>query len=119
MVVIDEIKNLWKAISWPVKGFMLFVLACVIVGAMIWWGAPVRNSDVKDMNAIKDAIEQVDSSKVTFIKITESVNDVRKDGKMITCQPVFYKVEKDSVQKVIFVKTKKGFMKYHFDSLMK
>lgn len=94
----------------PIFIFGIIIVLFVVVTSLIYWGKPLGSSDVME---IKEAIEEVDSDKVsniTFGPLSELDS--------IDCQSVYY-ISGDSLRKQKIIKLKKGFLKYKFDGFVK
>ncbi len=110
---------LMDKISYVYKLFLCVLVTIVVVisiAAMVVWGRPIKMSDTKEISKIENAIEVTDSVDSINIFNISNLSEMKDfNGNVVNCQTVYYSV--DSVNKVKFIKVKKGFLKYKFDGI--
>ena len=91
----------------------------IIVFALIFvlmYKAPLSTSNIRDYNTVKDSIEAIDSCEIDSM-IIDDVQRIKYNGEEYISQPVRYvmKIDSFNVHRIMFIKLKRGFLKYNFD----
>lgn len=113
----ENVKNtLRTATRDPFLWFIVFVLLCCLVGAMIWWGAPMKESNKNDVKQTIELLERTDTTNQKAVNLRFSPVEEIGDQNVQTVK--WQGVDgTDTVDHFTIVKVRKGFMKYKLDGI--
>ena len=113
----ESVKNTLRTIVRdPFFVFLVFVLLCSLVGAMIWWGAPMKESNKNDVKQTVELLEKTDTTNQKAVNLRFS--PVEEIGDQTVQTVKWQGVDStDTVDHFTIINVRKGFMKYKLDGI--